>query len=295
MADRNFIGTVDGDVGNPANYLEGYLPVNGDDLYFETPGVAMDTNLEILAAVQLASLNIAAKAGQVGNDDLNADYFKIGAEIVRIGYETGFSNPSMAQRIKVHLVDSGASCNVQVDNSAASSIDIGQEPIRLKIDAMTGDNATVNVRKGRVAIADQEPGEVSTLLALNVSYVSSPADDARVALGTGCTVVTITKTGGQVTHRGTATTIDNQAGDMKIEGSAAMTTLTCQAGEIVCDTTGTITTINGNGGTIDFTRTSTPRAVTTYHRRGSGVLRYDPAIVTIGTLNTGGGVSVKAA
>jgi len=301
MATRTFIGTVDGDVNNAGNYLEGYVPVNGDDLYFEQSTnvagdtIAMDTNLEALDGVVLDELHIAATAGKIGNADLNGDYLKIGAKVVHVGYETGFSSPSLANRIKLHLLDTGVSCAVTIHDTSSTSADTGQEPCRLKVDAQTGDNATVHVRKGRVAIADQEPGETATLKELVVSYVENREGDAKVALGVGCTVATITKSGGVVTHKGTVTTVDNQAGNMTINGTGGITTITTQAGEVVCNTSGTVATINANGGTVDLSRSNVARAVTNLNRRGAGTVKYDPSIVTVTNLDTGGAVSMAAA
>ena len=292
MAIRTFIGTVDGDVNNAANYLEGYVPVNGDEMYYETAGQDMDTNLEALTGVILDELHIAAKAGKVGNADLNGDYFKIAAKVVNIGYEYGSGSPTAATRIKLHLEDTSDACVVNVFNTASSSADTGQEPVRLKIDDAT---AIVNVRKGRVAIADQEPGETSTLDKVLVSYVSNRGGDAKVVVGAGVTLATVEKTGGQMTLQSAATTVLNHAGDLTTEGAGAITTLTVEAGNVTANSSGTIGTLNANGGTVDLTRSLVARTVTTANRRGKGAIVYDPAIVTVTTLNTGGPVKVAAA
>lgn len=297
MSQRTWTGATNGDPNVATNWLEGYVPTTGDDLYFEDNAVDMDTNLEILSGTVFGALKIAQSyTGKIGNANLNGDYFKGAFTSVDIGYGYTSASPGGSQRVKVHLEDTGGACVVTVHNTAGSSADANQDPVRLKIDAFAGADATVQVRKGRVTIADQEPGETSTIDELLISYVSNRSSDARVNVGEGTTVATVTKTGGKATIQcAVSTLLENHYGDLAIEGAGAIATLRVEGGNVRSNTSGTITTLDANGGLTDLTQSAVARNVTTLNRRGSGVVKYDPSVVTVGTLNAGGPVKLSAA
>ena len=108
------------------------------------------------------------------------------------------------------------------------------------------------------------------------------------------------QTGGDVVAQcgiGTAATM--YAGTLKIHGSGTITLLWIKGGTCEPNSTGTITNLYVTGGTADFTKSAAARTVTTAKLDPSGIIKYDPSIVTmtnkIQPYSTSGVITMKAA
>ena len=121
----------------------------------------------------------------------------------------------------------------------------------------------VTVNRGDVGLA-YFAGETSTVPDLRVSFVANRATDARVICGTGATLTTVTKTGGDLTIRSNVTTLTQgpQGGTTTIE-AGAITTLNLNGGTCVYNSTGTLGTATvANDGFLDFDQDARGKTVT---------------------------------
>jgi len=272
-------GAADQDV-----YIEDF---SGDILYgLDQSGIANT----------LASLNIGqsftGKIGSNGAAGHAAEYLKIKATAVNIGYNYSNSTLSGSGRIKI---DTGSTASTITIYNTGTAADTGKPAIRLLANSAS---TVIRVLKGTVSIAF-EAGETTTVDTISVSYVSSINSDADVFIGDGVTMTTVAQTGGDVISRSGATAITSEAGTLKTYGSGAITTLNVKGGITTPNSTGTITNLNVTGGECDFTKSQAARTVTTAKLDPGGVLKYDPSVVTmtnkVQPYSSSGAVSYTAA
>jgi len=275
MATKIWVGTDSGNEGDwsvAANWSPSGVPVNDDDVYLEDSSQSVTGGLD-QSAVALASLNIAQSfTGQVGT---SSAYLQVGAAAVRIGYHDGPGMPSGSSLIKLDL-GSVTTAAVVIENSGSSS-DSTEPPIYLKAAKAA---STIEVRKGRVGIA-WATGETSTVGTITVAYVSQQSTDADVYIGSGVTLTTLTQKGGDCILGCAATTVNAYGGTLYTVGSGAITTMNAKGATIYPNSTGTISDLIISGGTVDFTRSSATRTVTTAKLDAGGTLKRDPNVVTI--------------
>jgi len=136
------------------------------------------------------------------------------------------------------------------------------------------------VLKGKVSVCagTAETGKIATL---TVGYTTNITQDSDVIVGSGVTLATVTKTGGNLLLLCACTTLTQKGGTTTTSGSGAITTANIYAGTFYPNSTGTITTLNVYGGTVDFTRSPLARTVTTPNIYGGVTLAYDTATVTM--------------
>ena len=248
MATCIWQGGTDGDWSDALNW-NGDVPANGDDVVIENNAVDIDEGLA-QGAVTLASLTISQTyTGKIGT---TAAYLAINSTLVDIGAYYGTASPAGSGRIRLNL--GAVQSTVTIHNSATTATDTNYAPIRL-----LGTHAAnvINVRKGTVSIADDVPGEVSTVATLNVSYVSAVSTDANVIIGSGVTLTTLTKIGGAATLECAATTATQTGGTLTTTGSGTITTLNAKGGTLTTTGSGAITTANISGGTVYLNSTGT--------------------------------------
>ncbi|MEM6258610.1 MAG: hypothetical protein AAGI37_09895 [Planctomycetota bacterium] len=183
------------------------------------------------------------------------------------------------------MIDSTGTTYLSVTGSGAASIDC--EVSNTGGGATAGlflaspDLSTLTVNRGSVALGT-DPGDTTTQVTeLQINYITSQSGDAIVTVGPDVTLATLHMTGGSCTLQGAVTTIQNQGGAIRTEGSGAITTATIYSGSLVSNSTGTIGTLNLNGGNADFTQTRTSRTVTTLNMTGSSQLMLDTSVVTL--------------
>jgi hypothetical protein len=263
-----------------ANWSLGAVPVATNDVYFENTDVDVLYGLGAFAAVAFNSLNVAQSfTGKIGSADVAASgYFRCLASTCEIGYHYGYGTPAGSGRLKIDL--GTTACAVTIHNSSGSPTESSRPAVRL---LAVNAGSVLHVRKGLVGLACETPAEVSTVSAVNVSYVASQETDADVLLGAGVTITSLTKTGGKAVLQSAATAVVNRAGSLTTAGAGAITTLTVEGGTVTSNSTGTITTCNADGGTIDFTKSTSARTVTTLAARNgsTATVKYDPAVLTV--------------
>ncbi len=265
-----------GDVSVPGNWGGGAsaaIPVNADAVYLENSSQGMTAGLD-QSAVALASLNIAQSfTGEIGTA---AAYLQVGAALVNIGYHFGPGEAEGSAMIKLDLGSVTASTIIVYN--AGISADSTRPAIRLKyVNVAT----TLEVRKGEVGVAI-ETAEVSTGSVISLGYVDNIESDAKVYIGAGVTLTTLTKKGGECLLRCAATTVNNYAGELVTEGTGAIITMNVYDGKVTSNSTGTITNLNiSSKGTVDFTKSQQARTVTTPKIDDEAMVKYDPAVITL--------------
>jgi fibronectin-binding autotransporter adhesin len=258
--------STDGNWGTAASWSPSGVPANNDNVYLEDSAVSVTAGFS-QSAVYLASLNIAQSyTGYVG-DDVN--YLSIGAVKVEIGYNNGPGSPAGSQRINLNL---DANCGSVVINDSGSPYTSTIPTILIKdINA----SSTLEVRKGKVGVAFKT-GEVSTFSTITA------ATGSEVTIGSGTTLTTYKQTGGDNTLLCAATTVTVDGGTLLINGTGAITTLTTTGGTVISNTSGVITTATTEIlGTLDLTKSTKARTITTCKLDSGGTLKYDPSVITL--------------
>lgn len=274
MATKIWLGNDSGNEGDwsvAANFSPAGVPVNDDDVYLEDSSQSVIAGLD-QSAVALASLNIAQSfTGLIGTATA---YLQIGASAVNIGYHYGPGSAVGSGMLKIDLGATAAT--IIVFNSGIPS-DATEAAIKLLCNNAA---TTLEVRKGKASIATGT-GETSTLGTINTSYITSITSDAKVYIGSGVTLTTLTKKGGYCLLLCAATTVSNYDGDLLTEGSGAIATLNAKDGTVVSNSTGTITNCNiSDKGTVDFTKSAQPRTVTNCKVDDEGAVKADPNVIT---------------
>ena len=248
-----------------ANWSSSGVPANGDTVIFEGDKPDCNTGLD-QSAVTLAALIIrksytgkiglpAVSRGASGSDyyEYRDTYLKVGATLLTVGEGEGAGSG----RIKIALGSVASTINVYGTGQSAE----------LNVPALliTGTHASniLNVFSGSVGLAFLA-GETSTVPAITVGYTASQTSDAAVRLGSGCTLTTVSQSGGSIELASNVTTYTQLGGDSIIGGSATVTTLNLRGGSCKYRSSGTLTTANvSDSGILDFSSNQRTRTVTT--------------------------------
>src|SRR5574341_249468 len=211
---------------NVDNWDASGVPVSTDDVYIQNSSVDILYGLA-QSAVTLTSLHIAANyTGKIGLPDVNtgstASYYEYRAKRLAISATTVQKGKGLGNGSGRITLDVGANaCTLNVFMTATPT-ETGLESILWK-----GTNAgnAVNVYKGSLGIG-VEAGDVATVATLRVGYTLNVQADSTVRCGTGVTLTTIDKSGGNLAIQSACTTITQTDGTLTIL-AGAITTLTC--------------------------------------------------------------------
>lgn len=259
------------DWSTATNWSGGAVPVDSDDVIIEDSAVDILYGLD-QSSIQPTSLTIRRNyTGKIGLPNRNAGgyeeyrekYLKIGPTTLTVGVGDAGAGSS---RIKI---DAGTDQTAVTVHHTAAPVDSNSYAFTFK---GTHASNTLTVKSGSVGVAPYA-SETATLTALNVGYLNNVAGDSNVFLGSGCTLTTITQTGGNLVVQNNATTITMQGGTLSMRGAATITTLHINEGTVFDESTGTYTTVNvGAGGVYDSSRLLSAKTITTANlRAGSGV------------------------
>lgn len=234
----NFVNAATGATG---------LPGAADTLIFENLNIDLTEELDTLAAVTLAALEIRASyTGMIGRpryagayDEYRPEYFQVGSTLLKIGHGDG----NGSSRIKIDNLAVAVTGSVR---HTATGIEPGIPAFLWK-----GTNAanTMQIARGSMGIAIFA-GEAATLVDLNEGYRDSVDSDATVVCGSGVTFTgsTIDKSGGMLTLTCTVATITQTAGTTIMAGDGLnVTTANIQGGDFKYASNGTITNLNLGG------------------------------------------------
>lgn len=164
-------------------------------------------------------------------------------------------------RCKLKQMATVTTMNVRGTGSAS---DQGQKALMLQGSTIT----TLVVQKGDVGLAAQS-GETLTVTTLRMGYLTNVTSDAKVKGGTGLTVGTVDKQGGQLElNAAVGTLLTNWAGDVTFNGAGAMAGLIAYAGTITYNSTGVLggnpvlTESPRGAAVLDFSKDPTTKTVT---------------------------------
>jgi hypothetical protein len=253
------------------NWSLGAIPENGDDVVIEHNAVPILYGLD-QSSVTLDSLTIKSTyTGTIGLPLTNPNgYTEHRPRYINIGSTVNTINSSGSGRINIDLAAAAAAVTI---NGSGTPAVAGIPPILL-----LGSNAgnTLNLNKGSVGIAFHGD-ETAVFATIAMEFVNTQASDATLVCGSGCTLTTITKSGGNATVNSNLTTVTQTAGTMTIGGTATVTTAYIQSGSCFYTSSGTMTSaVIASGGVLDFRRNGNARTVTnTFVYAGGAIL--DPS------------------
>ena len=262
-----------------ANWSLGAVPANGDDVdrIFGSADILYGL---AQSSVTLTSLNrYKSYTGKVGQKrktsteyvDYRTTELTIGATTVNIygGARFRLNTGSAQTTVNVYETDATEDPNVkavQWRGTHASNV----------LNVVSGSVAAAQFSDHTATIATARIG-AGTAVGAGVQQGGTPAD---VFLRAGCTLTTVTKSGGKATVNSGATTVTNSGGDLTWM-AGDITTLNCWGGTVAYNGVGTITTAKvGSLGTLDLSRDMRAMVITnavqiypggTYlnpHRRG---------------------------
>jgi hypothetical protein len=278
----------------------GVAPGNGDDAYVQAiPGLALASiNAADMSAVTLNSLTISQTfTGTIGTTATTGTfgYWKIGASVWTVGTPSADGTVfGGSGRIKL---DFGAAAFVGTVLSTGTSSDSGLEPLRIK-----GTNASnrLLVLGGRVGVATNMPGEVSTL-----AEVDASGSGAVVDLGPGVTWTIATSVSGAslTLSSGSSGTLSVGSGaTARINGSSAVATVNANGTVQLCNRPASgaaVATLNlYSTGTADLSPNPLAASITTLNHFSGGTLTVNPASqgqLSIGSHNLINASSLSAA
>jgi hypothetical protein len=267
-----------------ANWSSNTVPVNSDDVYIEDNDVDIKFGLD-QSAVTLTSLNIAQSyTGNIGLPERNTDgsdsyyeyrdqFLTIKSTTTNIGYGVG-SGSSM-----INLNNSTVQTTLNIQGSGSS--DSRNRPTIL----WKGTHASnvVNLSKGEFGAAFL-PGEVATILTLRIGYKDSIKSDVQAFIGSGTTLGTVEKSGGDLFMNAGCTTITQTDGATYVD-SGAITTANIQGGDFYYNSTGTLTTANITGnGLLDFSKDMRAKTVTNRVNIYGNLSRFNDPFKVVGSL-----------
>lgn len=232
------------DWSTAANWSGGAVPVTGDTVIFQNTTVPCLYGLA-QSSVQLAALEIYQSCQspfQIGLPLENVlgyyEYLPTALEIGVTAGSIGYGPGSGCGKIKIDTGTSNAA-SWNIFNSGTSS-ESGVPAVLL---AGSHSGNVLNVLKGDVG-AGFFPSDVARFDTIVVGYVSNPASDASLQIGSQVTLGAIAQSGGNLTFASNVTTF-NQDGNQataNITGTATVGTLTVD-GTVNDSSTGTITTL----------------------------------------------------
>lgn len=245
-----------------ANWSTGSVPASGDTIYLTNSSVSLLYGLD-MHTVTGVTLNVdptftglvglprnRGQAGAVQVAEYLPTYWEIGATAANLATGGG--------RCKLNTGSGGTALNI---TGSATSAEPGVPPI---LWLGTGTN-TITISKGSFA-AGFFANETATISVLNVGWTKNQGGDSTVQIGAGCTVSTITQTGGVVSVNG----------DVTIFAQNGKCTAVFNAGN-----QGTLTTYSG--GTFNFGNVSSYASLTV---GDSSTANFQPGASTVTGTNT---------
>ncbi len=123
---------------------------------------------------------------------------------------------------------------------------------------------------------------LGTATTIEQEYTSSRLSDTRLWIPEDAAVTNLHKTGGDCLNEEGMSLCKQDAGTMRIAGSASFSTVTCGGGTIIYDSSASTTTLHLDGGTVDFTGSKTGQTITTLNLGGGKVkLGEDTTLSTV--------------
>lgn len=226
-----------------ANYSTGALPSASDELWFDDASNGPEFGLTALSAIALSKVvfteNFSGNVGRAPRVEVGrTTYIEYRAQYLQLKPENSSATilvdcVSQLMRLDCQTFQT----NLQVINTSQVSGNVGAPILCFK--GSHASNAVI-VDRGSVGLA-YYPGETCVVSTLRMGYVDQIDTDAQVVIGLGCTLGTVTMTGGNLNSSIGLTTLNQRAGSTTIKGT--ITTATIYAGRFSYVGSGTITTL----------------------------------------------------
>ena len=249
---------------NADNWDDGSVPIDADDIIFDSGDV--DCLYGLSPAIQPTSFTRTKNyTGKIGLADINADNNSLKYHEYRTTSLTFDDNTATC----TYTLE-GSGGRTRINAGAGQSIFIVKgKTTRELADVpeilLLGTHASneIDLQKGDVGVA-YYGGEVSTVATVKMGWITSQSSDSDLIFGSGSTLTTITKNGGDLWLEDNVTTVTQTGdGETYINGTATCTTLTVRGGTCFYNSTGTLTTVTVSGtGTLDFSSDDRAKTVT---------------------------------
>lgn len=242
MATRTWLG-ASADWNSTSNWSGGAVPVDGDDVVFNSGSQNATTNLD-QSAVNLGSLSIFA--GYTGNVGATGAGNQLKVSVSGAGRKVTFQGSG-----KLYIGYAGETLTqvvVDTDSTNSPSVTI-----------VDGTTTELVLQKGIVEVA------AGTLTTLQCGYRTSPSSDATLTIGASMTFTTANVTGGTINASTQPTTLNQDAGVWNVVAGSGSTTVNLRGGTFNWNYSGqTITTLNVyNNATFDGTGINAASTITT--------------------------------
>jgi len=252
------------------NWSGSTVPVGADSVYFEASDIDCLYGLA-QSAITLTSLNVASSySGNIGLQNYNGDYYEYRDKYLQIGATTlsiGDGDGSGSSRIKINVG------TIQTTAAVTQTAAPEDDAVGAFVIVGTHVSNTLNVQRGDVGVATEEPGQDSKFASIQQGYIDTEDTDSNVRIGSGVTQLTLVEqTGGTFLSKAAVTTLTNRGGQATISGSATVGTLDV-SGTVFYSTSGTMTQgYVRSGGVLGFDRSMAARTVTNLSMfAGSGI------------------------
>lgn len=251
---------------NQDNWSGNAVPINNDDVVFDTGSVDLRYNLT--TSIQPASVTITAGySGKIGLAAVNADdtsrtyseyrtqYLTFTSNAVTCTYTIGQGEGLGSRRIKI---DAGSGQSTVVIHSTAARNETDFPTVLFK---GTHASNTLSAFRGDVGIA-YVAGETSTIATLRCG--TDTGDTVKCVAGSGTTLTTVTATGNGTLELNSNCTTLTMTGVTVTQFAGAPATLTCWSGIFRHRSTSTIGTgcTIGAAGTLDRSGESRSATIT---------------------------------
>lgn len=244
MATIIYLGTVDDDLTNGANYLGGAAAADGDTLIFRNTK-PIRRNLD-LSATELALAIF--EEGAVGGCGLESEYLRLDADVLVFN--------GRGEGVTWRISTSTDASAIQVLGTAAEG-ESGLAPLQLWVNSAS---TVVQVDDGIVGIGNRDRDAAATA---GTVRVGASGQSPTVTLGRLLTPLRIDTHAGATHVLGVdGTDINVFGGELDVDADGDLNDVTVYGGTIYGDRFGTLGHLYGYGGTLDTTRTQTTRTIT---------------------------------
>lgn len=270
------------DAAVASNWSENSVPA-ADAVVFEDSSVDCLYNLDQLngGSPNLTSLTIKSTfTGKLGLPRNNANGYveyrptalELGTAVTAINIGQG--DGSGSRRINLAIGNLTSQLDITVDKTGDRAV--AGIPALLLTTGTQGNTTNLVVNRGDVGVAFNA-GESAVITNLTMGHVVQINTDAKVAVGSGTTITTITKSGGELTCEANVTTLTQTGGKATFSKAATLGTGNVQNGTLYYGSSGTLTTVNvAGGGILDCRKDARSRIIANANLYEKGEI-YDPA------------------
>lgn len=299
------------DASTALNWSDGAIPANGDTVVLKDSAVPIAYGLDQNGVTLAELIRHETYTGKVGlltaqfatsvdgattvttAREYRQSYWKIGADVVRIGEHLGPGSPNGSQRFKLEQAKSGASTITVLTTAANGETNL---PAVRVLASSASCNVYVRGAPGGVGLGADAANETATFGDI---YMESETTSDSIFVGPGVTFSNYFQTGGDNVLQFAAkpTKIECNGGNLQIEADQAITTLEVNDGNVVANNVppaaspedDAIDTVTHNGGNVDLTQSSEPRSIGVYTPASGAELSYDSDVITFGSFNVADG------